>query len=170
MKRRSDDGDTGRQITIKGPAIQLFNFTEAISISRRLPEKLFTILDLHDALSDLLPDIEIMFESKSSESIRVQATEILSRLGGTVRGILSEFENAVLRKPSRVPVPGGTIHPLTRLWLNCCSSICSAAAWRTHTTSQMLCRRSDGRVSGYPSTTARVIKGELVEVGENIFR
>ncbi|KAL2243174.1 UNVERIFIED_CONTAM: Exocyst complex component EXO70A1 [Sesamum indicum] len=109
--------------TIKGPAIQLFNFAEAISISRRSPEKLFKILDLHDALSDLLPDIETVFESKSSESIRVQAVEILSRLAEAARGILSEFENAVLREPSKVPVPGGTIHPLTRYVMNYISLI-----------------------------------------------
>ncbi|KAK4349809.1 hypothetical protein RND71_029122 [Anisodus tanguticus] len=109
--------------TIKGPAIQLLNFAEAISISRRSPEKLFKILDLHDALSDLLPDIEIVFESKSSESIRVQAVEILSRLGEAARGILSEFENAVLREPSKVPVTGGTIHPLTRYVMNYISLI-----------------------------------------------
>ncbi|CAI9267612.1 unnamed protein product [Lactuca saligna] len=100
--------------TVKGPAIQLFNFAEAISISRRSPEKLFKILDLHDACMDLLPDIDAVFFSKSAESIRVQATEILSRLAEAARGMLSEFENAVLREPSRVPVPGGTIHPLTR--------------------------------------------------------
>ncbi|KAF4368907.1 hypothetical protein F8388_021519 [Cannabis sativa] len=104
--------------TVKGPAIQLFNFAEAISISRRSPEKLFKILDLHDALMDLIPDIDVVFESKSSESIRIQAAEILSRLAEAARGILSEFENAVLREPSRVPVPGGTIHPLTRYTLN----------------------------------------------------
>ncbi|KAL0354452.1 UNVERIFIED_CONTAM: Exocyst complex component EXO70A1 [Sesamum radiatum] len=109
--------------TIKGPAIQLFNFAEAISISRRSPEKLFKILDLHDALSDLLPDIETVFELKSSESIRVQAVEILSRLAEAARGILSEFENAVLREPSKVPVPGGTIHPLTRYVMNYISLI-----------------------------------------------
>lgn len=109
--------------TIKGPAIQLFNFAEAISISRRSPEKLFKILDLHDALSDLLPDIDAVFESKSSESIRIQAVEILSRLAEAARGILSEFENAVLREPSRVPVPGGTIHPLTRYVMNYISLI-----------------------------------------------
>ncbi|KAL6140645.1 hypothetical protein ACLB2K_058943 [Fragaria x ananassa] len=91
--------------TVKGPAIQLFNFAEAISISRRSPEKLFKILDLHDALFDLIPDIDSVFESKSSESIRIQAAEILSRLAEAARGILSEFENAVLREPSRVPVP-----------------------------------------------------------------
>ncbi|KAJ9559765.1 hypothetical protein OSB04_004925 [Centaurea solstitialis] len=109
--------------TVKGPAIQLFNFAEAISISRRSPEKLFKILDLHDALQDLLPDIDAVFYSKSAESIRVQGTEILSRLAEAARGMLSEFENAVLREPSRVPVPGGTIHPLTRYVMNYISLI-----------------------------------------------
>lgn len=109
--------------TVKGPAIQLFNFAEAISISRRSPEKLFKILDLHDAVLDLLPDIDAVFYSKSAESIRVQATEILSRLAEAARGMLSEFENAVLREPSRVPVPGGTIHPLTRYVMNYISLI-----------------------------------------------
>lgn len=108
---------------VKGPAILLFNFAEAISISRRSPEKLFKILDLHDALMDLIPDIDVVFESKSSESIRVQAAEILSRLAEAARGILSEFENAVLREPSKVAVPGGTIHPLTRYVMNYISLI-----------------------------------------------
>lgn len=109
--------------TVKGPAIQLFNFAEAISISRRSPEKLFKILDLHDALQDLLPDVDVVFRSNLSESIRVQASEILSRLAEAARGILSEFENAVQREPSRVPVPGGTIHPLTRYVMNYISLI-----------------------------------------------
>ncbi|XP_071733524.1 exocyst complex component EXO70A1-like [Rutidosis leptorrhynchoides] len=109
--------------TVKGPAIQLFNFAEAISISRRSPEKLFKILDLHDAVLDLLPDIDGVFYFKSAESIRVQASEILSRLAEAARGMLSEFENAVLREPSRVPVPGGTIHPLTRYVMNYISLI-----------------------------------------------
>jgi exocyst complex protein 7 len=108
--------------TVKGPAIQLFNFAEAISISRRSPEKMFKILDLHDCLLTLLPDIEIVFGSKSSDSIRVQAEEILSRLGEAARGILSEFENAVLKEPSRVP-GGGTIHPMTRYVMNYISLI-----------------------------------------------
>ncbi|XP_043703234.1 exocyst complex component EXO70A1-like [Telopea speciosissima] len=104
--------------TVKGPAVQLFNFADAISISRRSPEKLFKMLDLYDALSDLLPDIDAVFNSKSSESVRVQAAEILSRLVEAVRGILSEFENAVQRETSKIPVPGGTIHPLTRYVMN----------------------------------------------------
>lgn len=104
--------------TVKSGAIQLFNFAEAISISRRSPEKLFKILDLHDALSDLLPEIAAVFRSKPSESVRVQAAEIVARLAEAARGILSEFENAVEKEPSRVAVPGGTIHPLTRYVMN----------------------------------------------------
>lgn len=109
--------------TVKGPAIQLFNFAEAISISRRSPEKLFKTLDLHDTLMDLIPDIDVVFQCKLAESVRVQAAEIVSRLGEAARGILSEFENAVLREPSQVPVPGGTIHPLTRYVMNYISLI-----------------------------------------------
>uniref|UniRef100_A0A251TNF8 Exocyst subunit Exo70 family protein n=1 Tax=Helianthus annuus TaxID=4232 RepID=A0A251TNF8_HELAN len=109
--------------TVKAPANQLFNFVEAISISRRSPEKLFKILDLHDSLLDLLPDIDDVFDSKPAESIRIQAPEILSRLAEAARGMLSEFENAVLREPSKVPVPGGTIHPLTRYVMNYISLI-----------------------------------------------
>jgi exocyst complex component 7 len=109
---------------VKGAALQLFGFAEAISIGRRSTEKLFKIIDLHDALSDMLPDISDIFAaSKATESIYVQAAEIRSRLADAVRGILSEFENAVLRDPSKTPVPGGTIHPLTRYVMNYISLI-----------------------------------------------
>ncbi|XP_017603974.1 exocyst complex component EXO70A1-like [Gossypium arboreum] len=136
--------------TVKGPAIQLFNFAEAISISRRSPEKLFKILDLHDALMELLPDIEAVFDSKSSDSIRVQAAEILSRLAEAARGILSEFENAVLREPSRVPVPGGTIHPLTRYVMNYISLI---SDYKQTLIELIMSKPSTGsRYSGDPST------------------
>ncbi|KAL8232438.1 hypothetical protein R6Q57_002216 [Mikania cordata] len=119
----TDANDACFMETVKAPAIQLFNFAEAIRISKGSPDKLFKILALHDALLDLLPDIDAVFESKSSESIRVQATEIVSRLAEAARGILSEFENAVLCEPSKVPVPGGTIHPFTRYVMNYISLI-----------------------------------------------
>lgn len=118
-----DAGDACFMEAVKGAAIQLFNFAEAVSISRRSPEKLFKILDLHDALSDLLQDVDFVFRSGSSESVRAQAAEILSRLAEAARGILSEFENMVQRDPSKIPVPGGTIHPLTRYVMNYVSLI-----------------------------------------------
>ncbi|KAJ8756182.1 hypothetical protein K2173_024729 [Erythroxylum novogranatense] len=136
--------------TVKGPAVQLFNFAEAISISRRSPEKMFKILDLHDALMDLLPDIEVVFQSKSADSVRVQAAEILSRLAEAARGILSEFENAVLREPSKAQVPGGTIHPLTRYVMNYISLI---ADYKQTLIELIMSRPSTGsRYSGDPTT------------------
>nr|GEW10784.1 exocyst complex component EXO70A1-like [Tanacetum cinerariifolium] len=57
------------------------------------------------------------------EGIRVQASEILSRLDEAARGMLDEFKNAVLREPSTVSVPSGTIHPLTRYVMNYISLI-----------------------------------------------
>ncbi|KAL3638544.1 hypothetical protein CASFOL_017915 [Castilleja foliolosa] len=105
-KSESDDEHAEQKQPHQKTAVQLFNFAEAISISRRSPEKLFKILDLHDALSDLLPDIESVFDSKLSESIEVEAVEIISRLAEAARGVLSEFENAILREPSKIPVPG----------------------------------------------------------------
>ncbi|KAJ0264025.1 Exocyst subunit Exo70 family protein [Hirschfeldia incana] len=107
--------------TVKTSAQRLFTFPEAISISRRSPEKLFKILDLHDAMDDMMSDIEAIFDADSS--VHVQAGEIQTRLAEAARGILSEFENAVLREPSVVPVPGGTIHPLTRYVMNYISLI-----------------------------------------------
>ncbi|KMZ71739.1 exocyst subunit exo70 family protein D3 [Zostera marina] len=113
--------------TVKGAALQLFGFAEAISIGRRSPEKLFKILDLHDTLLELLPDVEAVFlrPDDSSESlIRTQAGEILSRLAEAARGTLSEFESAVYREQSRTLVPGGTIHPMTRYVMNYIGLIC----------------------------------------------
>ncbi|CAI0419213.1 unnamed protein product [Linum tenue] len=136
--------------TVKGPAVQLFNFAEAVSISRRSPEKMFKILDLHDALVDLMPDIESVFDAKSADSIRVQAAEILSRLAEAARGILSEFENAVLREPSKIPVPGGTIHPLTRYVMNYISLI---SDYKQTLIELIMSKPSTGsRYSGDPTT------------------
>ena len=136
--------------TVKGPAIQLFNFAESISISRRSPEKMFKILDLHDALMGLSPDIDVVFESKSADSVRVQAAEILSRLAEAARGILSEFESAVLREPSTVAVPGGTIHPLTRYVMNYISLI---SDYKQTLIELIMSKPSTGsRYSGDPTT------------------
>ncbi|KAJ6374497.1 hypothetical protein OIU78_030079 [Salix suchowensis] len=56
--------DSAREVcfneTAKGCLRQLFNFAEAVSIGRRSPEKLFRILDMYDALSNVFPYLEGM--------------------------------------------------------------------------------------------------------------
>ena len=95
---------------VKSAILRLLNFADAISISRRTPEKLFKILDLRDALSELLPDMAQVFHA--------QVREIIRRLSEAARGILSEFESAVRRDPSKIPLRGGAVHPLTRYVMN----------------------------------------------------
>lgn len=50
--------------------------------------------------------------------MRTQASTTLVLLGNSARGILREFENAIEEENSKSPVPGGTIHPLTRYVMN----------------------------------------------------
>jgi len=54
-------GETCFSELAKSATMQLFNFSEAIAISRRSPEKLFKTFDLYETLSELLPDIETVF-------------------------------------------------------------------------------------------------------------
>ncbi|KAK2972238.1 hypothetical protein RJ640_014296 [Escallonia rubra] len=99
--------------TVKDPALQLINFAEAISTSRRSQERLFLVLDLYKALFGVLPDLESMFECSSSELVRVRANDTLAKLADMVRGILGEFENAVLGEVLQDPVPGGGLQGST---------------------------------------------------------
>ncbi|KAA8524245.1 hypothetical protein F0562_010668 [Nyssa sinensis] len=99
--------------TIKDSAIRLFKFAEAISTGRRSLERLFSILELHQTMSHLFPDMEVLFQCKASEAIRIPAAEILLRLSLAAKEILWKFEKAVLDELSPFPAPGGTIHNLT---------------------------------------------------------
>lgn len=102
----------------KGSIMQLMGFAEAIAISRRSPEKLFKILDMYETLSDVLPAINAIFSDEQCTCVRTEAKRTLFRLGEAARGIFAEFENAIQRESSKMPVPGGAIHPLTRYVMN----------------------------------------------------
>lgn len=102
----------------KAEMMQLLSFGEAIAISRRSPEKLFKLLDMYETLQDLIPDLELTFSGTSGASVRSEAHSILERLGEAARGTFTEFEHAIQRDSSRVPVTGGSVHPLTRYVMN----------------------------------------------------
>ncbi|KAF4361627.1 hypothetical protein CsatB_018279 [Cannabis sativa] len=101
--------------TAKGCVMQLLNFGEAVAIGRRSPEKLFRILDMYDALDDVLPDLEIMM---TDEFGVCEARGVLGALGDAARGTFCEFENAVQNEASRKPMLSGEIHPLARYVMN----------------------------------------------------
>lgn len=101
--------------TAKGCVMQLLNFGEAVAIGKRSPEKLFRILDMYDALADVLPDLEAMVTDEFGVS---EAHGVLTALGDAARGTFSEFENAVQGEASRKPMLSGEIHPLARYVMN----------------------------------------------------
>lgn len=104
--------------TAKGCVMQLLNFGEAVAIGKRSSEKLFRILDMYDALADVLPDLEALFSDELGEFVCSEARGVLAVLGDAAKGTFAEFENAVRSETSRRPIQGGEIHPLTRYVMN----------------------------------------------------
>ncbi|GLJ06018.1 hypothetical protein SUGI_0030370 [Cryptomeria japonica] len=102
----------------KEPAERLLAFAEAVAVTSRAPERMFRVLDLYEALTDLMPEIEDIFSQEACFSVHEQAKRNLVQLGEAARGILMEFEKAVEKEKSKVPIAGGSIHPLTRYVMN----------------------------------------------------
>ncbi|CAH9112830.1 unnamed protein product [Cuscuta europaea] len=104
--------------TAKGCVMQLLNFGEAVVIGRRSSEKIFRILDMYDALSAVLSDLEDLFSHEVGEMVCSEAKGVLDGLGEAAIGTFVEFENAVKGEASKTPIQGGEIHPLTRYVMN----------------------------------------------------
>ncbi|GLJ05997.1 hypothetical protein SUGI_0030150 [Cryptomeria japonica] len=102
----------------KDRTARLLSFAEAVAATSRAPERMFRVLDLYEALTDLMPDIEEIYSQESGRSVHEQANRILARLGEAARRILTEFERAIEKEKSKAPVAGGTVHPLTRYVMN----------------------------------------------------
>ncbi|XP_042516357.1 exocyst complex component EXO70H1-like [Macadamia integrifolia] len=104
-------------ITKEG-AVNLFRFPEFVSKCHKSPEKMFRMLDLYNAIAELWSDIDSIFSFDSTSSVRSQAKNSLTRLGDTIRAMLSEFESAIEKETSKTPILGGSLHPLTRYVMN----------------------------------------------------
>lgn len=102
----------------KDSALALFTFPEMVAKYKKLSiEKMFRILDLYDAISELWSEIELIFGFDSTAVVRSQAMSSMEKLREAARAILSEFESAIKKDSSKV-VSGGGIHPLTRYVMN----------------------------------------------------
>ncbi|URE43159.1 exocyst complex [Musa troglodytarum] len=99
-------------------ALQFLGFPGLVAKSKRSPEKLFRLLDLYDAVAELRPEIEPIFSFDSTAAVRAQALALLSKLAEAARATLADFESAIMKESSRLPVPGGGVHPMTRYAMN----------------------------------------------------
>ncbi|KAH0673467.1 hypothetical protein KY284_024554 [Solanum tuberosum] len=97
----------------KEGGIVLLKFPELVAKTKKSHEKIFLLMDLHEAIAELLPEIESIFSFDSISSVKVQAVSSLNKLKISVLTIISDFELSIQRNSLKTPVPGGGIHPLT---------------------------------------------------------
>jgi exocyst complex component 7 len=89
----------------------------AVARARRVPERLFRMLDVHDTLSaDVLPAIPSVFTEDSEVAAR--AALVIAKAAEAARCTLAGFEAAIDKEPSKATMPGGAVHPLTRYVMN----------------------------------------------------
>ncbi|XP_057981086.1 exocyst complex component EXO70H1-like [Malania oleifera] len=96
-------------------AVNLLRFPELVAKTAKSSRaNIFRLLDLHEAMSDLQPAIELTFSFESTAPVRSQACNTLLKLSNAVRASLSEFESSIQNDSSKKLVDGGGIHELTR--------------------------------------------------------
>ncbi|KAH6837081.1 exocyst subunit exo70 family protein B1 [Perilla frutescens var. hirtella] len=108
----------------RGSTVELLNFADAVAISSRSPERLFKVLDVYEAVRDLMPEFELIFSGECCLSLRNEAISVWKRLGDVIRGIFLELENLIRRDPAKSAVPGGGLHPITRYVMNYLRAAC----------------------------------------------
>uniref|UniRef100_A0A0E0MBE9 Exocyst subunit Exo70 family protein n=1 Tax=Oryza punctata TaxID=4537 RepID=A0A0E0MBE9_ORYPU len=110
-------GDAVFEDVANNQAANLLAVAEAaVARARRAPERLFRVLDVHDALTEVLPEILWVFGERSEVAKR--ACSALFKAGEAARGALANLEAAIEKEPSKATVAGGAVHPLTRYVMN----------------------------------------------------
>ncbi|KAI3793378.1 hypothetical protein L1987_35997 [Smallanthus sonchifolius] len=106
----------------KEGALNLFMFPDLIATGckRLKSETIFVMMELYNSISDLWPEIESIF---SEDSVKIQATSCLQKLGDSVRTILGELESSIQKNSSKLTVSGGGIHPLNNSVMTYLSSL-----------------------------------------------
>lgn len=110
----------------RSSTLHLLNFADAVAISSRSPERLFKVLDVYEAMRDLMPEFELLFSDDNCLPLRNEAITVWNRLGEVIRGIFMELENLIRRDPAKSAVPGGGLHPITRYVMNYLRAACKS--------------------------------------------
>ncbi|CAA7392868.1 unnamed protein product [Spirodela intermedia] len=117
-------GDLSLAETCRGAMRRLFAFPEAAATASRSPERLFGLMDVYEALRELVPEIASVFSGESSSVLLLQSAAAGARLAAAVRDVFAELENRIRRDPVAPPVAGGGLHPMTRYVVNYLRAAC----------------------------------------------
>ncbi|KAJ6357811.1 hypothetical protein OIU78_005614 [Salix suchowensis] len=91
--------------------LYLFRFPELVAKFKKLPERIFPLMELYEALSDIQPDVELIFDSESTSEIKLQVVSSLNGLSESIRAILSDFESTIQKDSSKTLIVGGGNSP-----------------------------------------------------------
>ncbi|XP_037429722.1 exocyst complex component EXO70B1-like [Triticum dicoccoides] len=110
--------------------LQMFNFTEAVAMTKRAAEKLFKVLDMYEAIRDGAPVVDGLISTNKAEGgenssgaealadLKSELASVRSRLGESAAAIFCDLESSIRADAGKQPVPGGAVHPLTRYLMN----------------------------------------------------
>ncbi|GLJ35875.1 hypothetical protein SUGI_0720030 [Cryptomeria japonica] len=98
----------------KKSTCRVFALAEGLAATSLLSERIFRVLDLYKAITNLMSNIEAIYCQNSFPSMHDQAQKIVTRLGEAARGMLKEFDKAIEKENSKAPSLRAIIHPLTR--------------------------------------------------------
>lgn len=107
----------------KDGAMTLLGFPELVVKNKKTPERIFQLIELYQAVSDVFPEIESTFDSEAASAIRLQALSSLHKLRDSIHSALYEFESTIEKDSSKTLVFGGGIHPMTQSAMNYISSL-----------------------------------------------
>ncbi|KAJ0258743.1 hypothetical protein HA466_0074850 [Hirschfeldia incana] len=103
----------------------LFMLPELVANKEKKPHhgRIFKLMDLYAAISDLWPDIELIFNFDSLASVKTLVLSTLKKLKDSIHTCLKEFETAIHKDSSKELTPEGGIHRLTRTTMSFISSL-----------------------------------------------
>ncbi|XP_062185514.1 exocyst complex component EXO70B1-like [Phragmites australis] len=102
----------------KGCIMQIRNFGDAVAVCCRSTEKLSRILDMYEALAEVIPELKELFFGSYGDDVIHDLEGAFERLGDAVKGTLLEFGKVLQQESSRRPMMAGEIHPMTRYVMN----------------------------------------------------
>ncbi|CAN7043611.1 hypothetical protein BRARA_B02890 [Brassica rapa] len=110
----------------KEAGLNLFMLPELVAHKEKKQhhhERIFKLMDLYAAISDLWPDIEVIFSFDSLASVKTIVLSTLKKLKDSIHTCLKEFEVTLHKDSSKELTPEGGVHKLTRTTMSFISSL-----------------------------------------------
>ncbi|CAH8291494.1 unnamed protein product [Eruca vesicaria subsp. sativa] len=109
----------------KEAGINLFTLPELIANKEKKPHhnRIFKLMDLYATISDLWPDVELIFNFDSLASVQTLVLSTLKKLKESIHTCLKEFEATIHKDFSKEVPPEGGVHKLTRTTMSFISSL-----------------------------------------------